>query len=445
LTVKNSAFKLTHSTKAKMRRLLILALIVTLAGCAVQPPAVVTPIPEATATPTIAPPIQTEGPDTPQSGPVILKIWIPPEFDPANGSPEGELLQARLDEFSLRRSNVRIETRVKEVEGPGGIIDTLSAAGATAPLALPDLVALPRHSLENAAIKGLLHPYDGLISTMDDLDWYDYARQLSHLQNSTFGIPFAGDALIMVYRPSILGDRPSDWAASLTTSAETSASLSFPAADPQSLVTLTFYQSAGGTILDAENRPTLDTVQLTEVLTYYQQAQQSSLMPYWLTQYETDDQSWSAYAENQTEMVITWTSRYLQNPPIDSTGAPIPTSDGMPYTIATGWAWALASPDPDRQVISAQLAEFLTTGDFLGKWTAASGYMPTRPSALSAWENISLQTLLNQVAPSAHLTPSLDVLTTLGPVLQRATVDILKELADPATAAEAAIEVLAAP
>jgi multiple sugar transport system substrate-binding protein len=418
-----------------MRRLFILVLIVILAGCNVQSPAVMTPTPEATPTSTTAPPIQTEEPDTSQNGPVILKLWIPPEFDPTNGSPEGGLLQARLDEFSLRRPNVRIETRVKEVEGPGGIIDTLSAAGATAPLALPDLVALPRHSLENAAIKGLLHPFDGLISTMDDPDWYDYARQLSHLQNSTFGIPFAGDALIMVYRPSILGDRPSDWAASLTTSAETSASLSFPAADPQSLVTLTFYQSTGGAILDVENRPTLDTIQLTEVLTYYQQAQQSSLMPYWLTQYETDDQSWNAYAENQTEMVITWASRYLKNP----------TQDGMPYTLATGWAWALASPDPDRQVLSAQLAEFLTTGDFLGKWTATSGYMPPRPSALSAWENTSLQILLNQVAPSAHLTPSVDVLTTLGPVLQRATVDILKELADPATAAEAAVQVLAAP
>jgi ABC-type glycerol-3-phosphate transport system substrate-binding protein len=376
---------------------------------------------------------------------VTLKIWIPPEFDPANGSPEGELLQARLDEFSQRRSNVRIETRVKDVEGPGGILDTLSTAGAAASLSLPDLVALPRHPLENAAIKGFLHPFDGLTNTMDDPDWYDYARQLSHLQNSTFGIPFAGDALIMVYRPSILGNPPTDWASSLDVSAETSVSVSFPAADPSSLVTLMLYQSTGGSIMDEENRPTLNAVQLTEVLLYYQQAQQSLLMPFWLTQYESDDQSWTAYRENQTDMVITWASRYMQNPPIDAAGAPIPTSDGNPFSLATGWAWALASPDPDHQVISAQLAEFLTTGDFLAEWSATSGYIPPRPSALSAWANVSMQTLLNQVVPSARLTPSQDILTTLGPVLQDATVDILKEQADPASAAEAAVEALAAP
>jgi ABC-type glycerol-3-phosphate transport system substrate-binding protein len=325
------------------------------------------------------------------------------------------------------------------------MIDTLTTASAAAPLAMPDLVALPNHSLENAAIKGLLHPFDGLTNVMDDPDWYDFARTLSHLQNSTFGIPFAGDALIMVYRPSVLGSPPSDWASALETSAESPVSLSFPAGDPNSLVTLTLYLSSDGAILDEENRPTLEPIKLTEVLTYYHQAQQSSLMPFWFTLYETDDQSWTAYEEKQNEMVITWASRYLQNPPADAAGAPIPTADGIPYTLATGWAWALASHDPDRQILSAQLAEFLTTGDFLAEWTAVSGYIPPRLSAQAAWENVSMRTLLNRVTPSAQLIPSLDVLTALGPVLQGATIDVLKEQADPATAAEAAIEALASP
>jgi ABC-type glycerol-3-phosphate transport system substrate-binding protein len=428
-----------------MPRILSLIMIVALLGCTTPPPVASTPTVEPTSTPTVAQPLETEEPDSSQDDPVTLKIWIPPQLDPSNGSPAGDLFLARLEEFSTRRSNVRIETRVKDVEGAGGIIETLSTAGAAAPLALPDLVALPNHSLGNAAIKGLLHPFDGLTNIMDDPDWYDFARQLSHVQNSTFGIPFAGDTLIMVYRPSILGDPPSDWASSLEASSESSTSLSFPAGDPDSLVTLLLYQSRGGTILDDEDRPTLDSIQLTEVLTYYHQAQQSSLMPFWLTQYETDDQSWSAYEENQTEMVITWLSRYLQYPPADSAGAPIPTADGSPFTLANGWAWALASPDPDRQVISAQLAEFLTTGDFLSDWTAAGGYLPPRPSALSSWENAPMQTLLNRVAPSAVLIPSLDVLTTLSPIFQKATVDVLKEQADPATAAETAAGTLTSP
>jgi len=428
-----------------MRKLFALAIIVALMGCTAPPPIDSTSMPEATLTPAMEIPFPIEETEIPQSAPITLKIWIPPEFDPANGSSEGNILQERLDEFTKRRDNVRIETRVKAVDGPGGIIDTLGTAGAAAPLAMPDLVALPNHSLENAAIKGLLHSFDGLTNVMDDPDWYNFARTLSHLQNSTFGIPFAGDALIMVYRPSVLGSPPSDWAIAVETSAESPASLSFPAGDPNSLVTLILYLSSGGVILDEENRPTLDPIKLTEVLTYYHQAQQSSLIPYLLTTYETDDQSWEAYEENKTDMVITWASRYLSNPPADSAGAPIPTSEGIPYTLATGWAWALASNDPDRQVISTQLAEFLTTGDFLAEWTSVSGHIPPRPSALAAWDIVSMLNLLNRVTPSAQLIPSLDVLTALGPVLQGATIDVLKDQADPATAAEAAIEALASP
>ncbi len=428
-----------------MRRLLFLFILFIATGCTTPPPVNATLSPEVTLTPTTPPILQTSEPDTPPSGPTTIRIWLPPDFDPTNGSPRANILQGRLDEFVERRSDVRVETRIKDVEGPGGIIDTLGTAGAAAPLAIPDLVALPQHALENAAIKGLLHPFNGLTSAMDDPDWYEYARQLSHLQDNTFGIPFAGDVLILVYRPSILENRPTNWASTLEVSTDASATLSFPAADPTCLVTLTFYQSTGGPILDGENRPTLDALRLTEVLSYYQRAQQSSLMPFWLTQYETDEQSWSAYEENQAEMVITWASRYLQNLPVDSTAAPIPMSTGTPFTLATGWAWALSSPDSDRQVISTQLAEFLSTGAFLAEWVASIGYLPPRPSALAAWEDVTIQTLLNQVSQSAHLVPSLDIITTLGPVLQKATVDILKDQASPTTAADEAAEMLSAP
>lgn len=433
-------------TKRIMRLLVFLVAILSLVGCSTVSPTVIPPqVPENTATPTVDVSLPTDEPEVAENETIILEIWIPPDFDPSNDSPEGEILQMRLDEFSQRRSNVRIETRVKAIEGPGGILDTLSTAGAAAPLALPDLVALPHHSLENAAIKGLLHPFDGLTDTMNDPDWYDFARKLSHLQNSTFGIPFAGDVLILVYRPDIIGDPPPDWDAMLNRPAESTVSLSFPAADPKSLVTLALYQSTGGAILDEENRPTLDTIQLTEVLTVYHQAQQSSLMPYWLTQYETGDQAWSAFEEAQTDMVITWANRAMQGRPKDSSMAALPTSDGAPFTLATGWAWALASPNPDRQAISAQLAEFLTTPEFLGTWTAAGGYVPPRPNALAAWEESAVQTLMNQIIPTAQLIPSLDVVTTLGPVLQKATVAILKEQVDPVTAASAATEELSTP
>jgi ABC-type glycerol-3-phosphate transport system substrate-binding protein len=372
---------------------------------------------------------------------VTLKIWLPPQFDPSDGSIAGDMLQARLDEFATRRPGVKVDVRVKDDEGLGGLLDSLSSASAAAPLALPDLVALPHHTLETAAIKGLLHPYDEYIDTQNDADLYEFASDLSYLQDSTFGVPFVGDALILVYRPSVVGSSPADWVTTLTITGP----LSFPAADPLSLFTLNLYQSLGGPLLDAEGRPMLNPVQLTEVLTYYHKAEHSELMPYWLTQYETDQEAWTAYEENQAHLAVTWASRYLKEPPMDTAAAPLPTKDGVPFTLATGWVWALSSPDPERRMLSTELAEFLTASDFLGQWTSAAGYLPPRPESLAYWSNTPLKALVSQIAPSAQLVPSLDVLTGLGPVLQSATMDILKEQTDPISAAAAAAEKLGGP
>jgi len=419
-----------------IRRFLLLILIISLVGCSTPAPSQETPIPETTLTPTVAPVVTEDVTEPEVEEPVTLRIWVPPEFDPAGDSPAGAIFQSRLDEFATRKPNVDIEVRSKNVDGYGGILDTLATASAAAPLALPDLVALPRHALETAAEIGVLYPYDGLTTVLDDPDWYDYARQLSHWQNATFGIPFAGDVLVMAYRPEIVPEPPVDWAASLTITS----TLSFPAADINAIYTLAQYQSLGAPFVGENEQPFLDVVHLTNVFSYYQQASMSELMPFWLTQFETDAQSWEAYGDSQADMAITWASRYLQTALADTSAHPIPTHDGAAFTLADGWAWALTTNNPDKQLLTAQLAEFLTTSEYLASWTAAAGLVPPRPSATAAWIHKPSQTLVNQIAPGAHLIPSLDLVTVLGPILQQATVSVLKAEADPTIAAETAVE-----
>ena len=48
----------------------------------------------------------------------------------------------------------RVEVRLKEAAGTGGLLKSLSAASAAAPLAMPAVVALSRPDLEAAALKG---------------------------------------------------------------------------------------------------------------------------------------------------------------------------------------------------------------------------------------------------------------------------------------------------
>lgn len=430
-----------------LRLAMALSLLV-LAGCSnLQLPTGAAPTPAqatlsaSTATPAAETATPASQPSATPKGPLTLRVWLPPQFDPNSGTAAGELLKGRLEGFSARRPGVRVEVRIKTVEGPGGLLDSLVNTSAAAPLALPDLVALPYSMLETAALKGLLHSFDGLTAAMEDPDWYEYARQLAQLQSSTYGLPFAGDALVLVYRPTAVSAPPADWKGML----EMGKPLVFPAADPQALFTLAMYQSAGGAVRDEQSRPALDVNNLSQVFTFYQDAGQSGLITYSLSQYQDDQQVWAAFIDQQADIVATWASRYLGGMLADTASAPIPTPEGQPFTLGDGWVWALATPQADRQALGTQLAEYLSESSFLAQWTEEVGYLPPRPSALGAWKNTSLQAWAGPVAVSARLYPPSDVLTSLGTPLQQATLQVLKQQSDPLTAAQAAADSLAAP
>ncbi|RPI80494.1 MAG: hypothetical protein EHM41_22630, partial [Chloroflexi bacterium] len=204
------------SKQMKLYRFLIIFFIVTAAACSGVPDVVITDTPQETALQTDVPPVPTVTLDPAESidetGPLTLRVWIPTEFDPNAGTRSSELLNARLSEFSSRRSDIRLDVRVKAVDGPGGLLDALTAASSAAPKAVPDLIAIPRFLMETAALKGLLYPFDGLTSLPDADDWYGYAREMAVIQDSTFGLPFAGDALALLYQSSIFEETPADFA-----------------------------------------------------------------------------------------------------------------------------------------------------------------------------------------------------------------------------------------
>ncbi len=423
-----------------LRRTLLLLLMMAVAGCNVGIEPETPPTTSVPSTATALPTSTVSATGTP-SGPVTLMIWVPPQFDTQSGSSAGDILQARLDEFEREYPDVRIEVRVKAIDGPGGLLDALSTASAAAPLTLPDLVALPRHLLETAALKGLLHPYEGLSSAMDEQDWYEYARQMSRLQDSTFGLPFAGDVLVLVFNVSAISDPPADIESTL----DVAQVLAFPAADPQALFTLTLYQAAGGTLLDEQGRPYLDEEPLQEILAFYHEGALREIMPVWLTQYSTYEEVWKPYLENQASMLVAWISQYLSDTPTETGVALIPAPGGTPFTLATGWVWGVASPNDAHQTSSAQLAEFLTESEFLAEWTSALGLLPPRSEALADWQPVSLRYLVNRVSSSAQIIPPADVLNSLGPPLEEATVGVLKQEVDPLTAAEVATEAITNP
>lgn len=428
-------------------RIVLCLLLLALAGCTGQstPSVIHTPTGDSSLSPTslmeTVEPAASSTPDA-AAGVTLLRIWLPPRFSPDSGTPAGDLLQAQLDAFAAQNPDIRLEVRLKSLDGAGGLLDSLAATSAAAPLAIPDLIALPRPLLESAAIKGLLYPYAD--TTVNEADWYPYAQRLAYLQDSRFGLPFAGDALLLVYRSSVLESAPADWQTLIALGGV----LAFPAADPQALFTLALYQSVGGKIQDEQGRPTLDETALLQVLDFYQQAGQAGALPYWLTQYDADEQAWAAFADGQALMTAAWFSRFSQQAPGLPEGlgaAPLPTQDGVPFTLATGWVWALPNPDPARRAAAGRLAAFLTQEDFLSAWTLAAGYLPPSPAVLADWPDAALRSLAGRLSISAVLVPASEMNASLGPAIEEAVVHVLKQQVDPETAVQQALQSLGLP
>ena len=426
---------------------LLAGLILVLAGCNGLP-IDLAPLGQVTATLQATPanpaPLATQVSDPQETEPagtvappgqVTLRLWLPPQFDPNADTPAAKLLQNRLAAFTQANPGVRLEVRVKAADGPGGLYESLAVTTAAAELAMPDLVALPHPLIQSAAVKGLLRPMNGVTDALDDPDWYGYARQLAALENSIFGLPFAGDALVQAYYNEIEYQPATDWAAAL----QLTDPLAFAAADPQALTVLALYQAAGGKLLDEQGSLALEAGPLTQALEFLRAAEAVEVTPVWLTQFQNDAQVLEALREKRAGAAITWLSSYKQQALENGAIAQIPTPTGQPFSMASGWAWTLTSPDPNRRQLAVALAEFLSESSFLGDWSEAAGFLPTRPSALQSWTSAELAARLEPIAASAIVHPPAETTKIFGPALSEATVKVLKRQLSPAEAAQEAL------
>lgn len=432
----------------KKKSVLVLGLILALMLSACESPLVDIPwLSDATPTATLPPGGASETTATPEIIPTIeatpepvtqLTLWVPPEMDPELDTEASQLFADQLQYFSDLHDGLDIKVRVKAASGAGGLLDALTAASAAAPDALPDLIALSRPDLETAALKNLIYPLDGMTEIPDDADWFGFTRDMALLQGSTFGLPFTGDSMVLVYRPASFADFPNTWEEVVHGDSR----LAFAAESDQALFQLALYQSEGGAIQDNQRRPVLEVDPLAEVFKLIQAGVEGEVLPDWLNQYQTPNQVWTAFLEGQVNLAVTWLSNYLKEMPEDTTFSPLlPLSDGE-IAYGTGMSWSVAASDENRQLVAAELAEYLIQSDFLAEWSRAAGVIPTRPSALEGWQDQSLKTLVNQIAVMTVLRPSNDLIASLGPVMREGTRQMLQDLSDPVQAAQAAVKSL---
>ena len=370
-----------------------------------------------------------------------LIVWIPPQFDPAAATTAGNLFLSRLDEFIERRPQTEIQVRIKPTTGDFGILESLQVTDSVAPLIMPDLVALPRSLVEQAFEAGLILTLDGYTELIEENDWYDYALDLALINDEIAGIPFAGDLMVLAYKDDTEDVPLPDWDAVITAQK----TLAFPASDPRGLVTLALYHSVSGEMPGTNEEVLIQGESLLEVFTYYQDAQAAGVMPYWLTQFETDEQAWESYQDRQSTMAITWSSILLTTESANTSLAAIPTKEANPFSYASGWVWCVVPSNIETEQEAVELIEFLTESSYLNTWGIEAGYLPVRPSGLDSWSETPFYSTLQQLLPAAVLLPGNDLLDDLGPEIRDAVVSVLKDQVEPADALSGLLEEIQGP
>jgi len=428
-----------RSRRMRTFRNLLLLLSLLLAGCAPTPtPGRPTATPPATAAPTAtSPPDAT----SPPSAPTPLRVWLPPDFAPDDSTPGGHVLAEQITKFEVTHPGQRVEVRLKRASGAGGLLASLLAAYNVAPAVLPDLIAFDRDDLITAAKAGLVIPLDAFLSPESLADYYPFAQAMSRVDDRLAGLPFAADARVLVYNMQLYPTPPRAWADVIT------GTLIIPGAELSGLTLLDVYLSLGGTLADASGQTALDSELVAEVLTVLQLAHTAGVLPLSTLAYEDPAATWQVFRERRATLAVTsaqWFLRERQR--VSGAGATlIPTTDGVPFALASGWSWAVVNTAPERQAAAMELLRWLTDPAQLGAWTLAAQVLPPRAAALARWGSSLPTAFAADVLTHAQPQPSAEVVARVGPPLRQALDDVLSGRATPFTAATTAAQAVAPP
>lgn len=407
--------------------LLSLATLGFLAGCQLQN--LIPSFISSTQSPTIAlesattsVPAETSITPTTPANVTTLVLWVPPEFDPNTGTYAAKIFKERIASFQQEHSNLVVEVRLKALDGRGGLLDSITTASLAASKALPALVALSTRDMENAALKGLLLPLDNAYKNYEDPDWLPYASQLSLKQGSHYGVPFAGDVLVMAYRPLQSPYPPTTW----QELALQDLIVTFPVADSDAITATTMYLTAGGKLKTETGAPILQKTPLLKSFAILNDGTQTGAFPFWIAQFTTFDQSWSSFVGQQAGYSINWISQYLKNPPANISVTAVPKISGNQVTLAQGWSWCIPNQSSEQQQYSILLMNYLSDAAFINTWNQAAGYVPVRKSGFENWKGNVLAPVIIDLTANAQALPSSSITHITSPILKDSMVEVIK-------------------
>lgn len=391
---------------------------------------------EVTPTPDAVPEISVEPEEAePQPEVKTIELWVPPQFDPQKDTAAGKSLLAFVERFMNDNHNVRVNIRVKAPNGGSSALSTLSAAKNIAPDVVPSLVLLSRQDMESAAQKGLIQPIEtGIFS--DNASWYTYARQSAIIDNSVYGIPVAGDALILAYRVSKIGKDLSDWNDVLTRGMP----IAFVPSSSSSIFGAFIYRSLGGKFTNDQGQVSLEHEKTTETLNFFLGGGHNGAFPPSLLQIQDQTQAWQRFNDGTVNLIISHYSVYQHYRTNGVKAIPIPTlEDSEVYPMATSWNWCLTETVPELQRIAVQFAEEMADPKYNDPLTIDAGFLPIRNTEHPLLTDEESVRIVDVTGMRGELIPGIGITTKICPVLNEAVVQIIKNALTPEAAAQEAI------
>jgi len=443
-------------TKATRLRLILLVLILfTLPNCGlfrsddketpIPPVATVRPTPLGTPAGTSVPAGSTPSDSSDQDGPMTLVLWASEDYAPTSETEGGMQLLEQIQAFQ-QYHGVSVEVILKKRSGTGGLLDFLTTTSAAAPSVLPDLITLSDADLYRATLAGLIQPLDELVSPGVLDDQYDFALSLTQVDGSTMGALYQADLYHLVYDTTDVEQPPLSWRDLYSSTAPFVFSPAAPT-DGVNDVILIQYLALGGTLTDDAGRPTLNAERLSQALEFFQNAQQTAVIPRSVLDLSDATTAWATFRIGEAGMVQAPASLYLAERAGMSSAsfAEIPLSIPGVTTVGHGWALALVTQDPARQRLAADLIEHLLTPESSGGWTRAAGRLPTRNAAFDAWDqDDAYVSFASNLLVHALPVPNPDLAAAIGGPLVQALTDVLSGKATPAEAAQSAVKAVKA-
>lgn len=428
-----------------------LVLLVGVVGCAGAP------IPTTTATPTAtSAPVRTATPAAAatSAAPVavsgIALTWWTSEFlSPKAPQPAGLLLAERLAAFEAsQEGGTTVNPVLKARYGKGGVLDLLRTAQPVASSVLPDLVALDVIELEQAAAVGLLQSVDDLLDPELLAGLYPFATANGRFGDRLLAVQFVADVEHVVYLKDQAEVPPDTWSALVATRLPylfpIAGASAGSVARPQEALThaiISQYLSAGASQDTVGRGLRVEAQPLTRLLSFYEEATGSGLLPPAALEVGDSDTVWSVYAQSAVPFAYVSGRRYLtQRELLKNVGyAAAPGYAAPTRSLADGWALAVVTTDPVRQRAAAALLNWLLQPQFAADWSRAAGWLPTSPEALAAWGADPYFSFLDEQLATAIPHPVGTDYAQAAARVHKAVISVVEGEASPEQAVEAAL------